>query len=439
MIYPTQRAVLLMGLGIPLTLIVSFMRPELWAIGAAWIALVLALMLLDVMFSPAVSRAKVDIDAPGVSYIGNEDVIDIHVRFDGGATPAKLECRPELNQQLSLNVDRQRLGWHEDTQALSGRYSFKGLRRGEGKVKAIWLRWSGFFGLIWKQRTHAADLEIPVIADTKSVQSQALSYFNRDAMFGQKIQIDRGEGTEFDSLREFTAGMDHRAIDWKHSAKHRSLLAKEFRTERNHNIMFAFDSGRLMCEPLQGVTRLDRGINAALLMSYVCLKNGDRVGFYSFDSQPRLMAKPISNLSAFGQIKKQTAKITYSLEETNFTLGLTQLSRTLNRRSLIVIFTDFVDTTNAELMIENVSRLIKKHLVVFVVFKDDVLASYMNKTPQSPEDISKAVIAASLAKDQDIVISKLQRMGVQIVESDIDHIGPALLNSYFDLKQRGKL
>lgn len=439
MIYPTQRAVLAMGLGVPLTLVVSFIRPELWAFGAAWIALIAALMFVDFILSPNVSDLNIRVDSPKVSYIGDEENLDVHVDFGGRQWPNALAAKPQINTLFTLAPTYQYLGWHEVTQAVSARFTLSSTRRGEGQVQAVWLRWRGALGLVWTQRRHVLGLDIPIIPDTKSVQAQALQYFNRNAMFGQKMQIDRGEGTEFDSLREFTIGMDHRAIDWKHSAKHRNLLAKEFRTERNHNIMFAFDTGRLMCEPLQGVTRLDRGINAALLMSYICLKIGDRVGIYSFDSKPRLMAKPISNLSAFAQIQKQSAKIDYSLEETNFTLGLTQLSRSLSRRSLIVIFTDFVDSTNAQLMIENVSRLIKKHLVVFVVFKDDVLSDYMNKAPQTPADISRAVIAASLAKDQDIVVSKLRRMGVQIVETDIDQIGPALLNSYFDLKQRGKL
>ena len=143
------------------------------------------------------------------------------------------------------------------------------------------------------------------------------------------MQIERGQGTEFDSLREYMPGMDKRAIDWKHSARHRKLHAKEFRTERNHNIVFAIDTGYLMCEPLKGMTRLDWSINASLLISYVSLKYGDRVGYFGFDKQPYLFTKPVSGTNSFPHLQSLTAQLEYSTNETNFTLCLSSLIKIL--------------------------------------------------------------------------------------------------------------
>ena len=103
------------------------------------------------------------------------------------------------------------------------------------------------------------------------------------------------------------------------------------------------------------------------------------------------------------------------------------------------MFTDFVDTTNAELMLENLARLVKTHLVVFVTFNDLALEGYMTKSPDTPQDVSRAVIAASLMKDRDIVLARLRRMGVQIIEADIETVGIRLLNTFFDLKNRGMI
>ena len=91
---------------------------------------------------------------------------------------------------------------------------------------------------------------------------------------------EQGEGSEFEALREYMPGLDHRSIDWKHSARHRKLVCKEFRTERNHQIVLAFDTGHLMQEPLDGIPKLDHAINAGLLLAFVSLKAGDRVGLY---------------------------------------------------------------------------------------------------------------------------------------------------------------
>ena len=426
-----------MAAGIPLTLLLAAFRPELWAIGGAWIAAIVCLSALDFLLSAKPASVTVTPSVPPVLFI--DDAVDIAFDIDisGRGAPKAVEMKLSVNSFLKAVPET------IEARGRSGNY--RGVwelitaRRGEGKISQLWARWLGPLGMVWVQTAQDLDITLPIVPNSKYVTEQALRFYSQDAAFGQKLQRRRGEGTEFDSLRDFVSGMDKRAIDWKQSARHNSLKAKEYRTERNHNIIFAIDTGRLMCEPLAGVPRIDRALNASLLMSYICLKHGDRVGFFGFDAAPRVYAKPVAGLNAFAQLQKQTAGIDYSIEETNFTLGLSQLGRTLSRRSLIVMFTDFVDTTNAELMMENLARLVKTHLVVFVTFNDLALEGYMTKSPDTPQDVSRAVIAASLMKDRDIVLARLRRMGVQIIEADIETVGIRLLNTFFDLKNRGMI
>lgn len=438
MVYPTQRAIFAMAAGVPLTLLLALISPQLWPIGGAWIAAVACLLVLDFLLSAKPAALTSAPNIPAVLYIDDtiEAAFDVHIKAPG--PPQRVEFKLSANSFLSAAP--------QTVTALRGEnghyrpvWKIATARRGEGRIEQLWARWRGPLGLIYLQVSQPLDIGCPIVPNSKYVTDQALKFFSADAAFGQKMQRRPGEGSEFDSLRDFVSGMDKRAIDWKQSARHNSLKAKEYRTERNHNIIFAIDTGRLMCEPLAGVPRIDRALNAALLMSYVCLKHGDRVGFFGFDAAPRVYAKPVSGLNAFAQLQRQTAAIDYSIEETNFTLGLSQLGRTLSRRSLIVMFTEFVDSTNAELMMDNLARLVKTHLVVFVTFNDTALEAYMTKRPGIPQDVSRAVIAASLMKDRDIVLARLRRMGVQIVEADIDTIGVRLLNTFFDLKSRGMI
>jgi uncharacterized protein (DUF58 family) len=230
--------------------------------------------------------------------------------------------------------------------------------------------------------------------------------------------------------------MDTRTIDWKQSARHAKLLAKEFRTERNHPVVFAIDCGRLMCEPLLGVPRIDRALNAALLLAYVSLKLGDRAGVFAFDARPRLYTGTLSGAGAFSHLQRMAAGIDYSTEEANYTLGLTQLGAALERRSLVVVFTDFADTTSAELMLENVARLLRKHLVLFVVMRDEELESIARSEPKTADDVSRAVTADALLKGREVVASRLRRLGAHIVDAPADRIGPSLISAYLDLKRR---
>lgn len=434
MFYPTQRAVLLMGTGLPVTLLLAVLNPNLWAVGAAWIALVFGLILYDVMLSPAPNQLQLDAKIPASLYVGSQTDIAFIYTVNGRRKPTAPEMKLTLGKRLQAQPDV----WYPpyENDKLLGGFRVTALRRGEGDVENLWTRWTGPLGLMWRQIREPLGKTIAVIPDTRLVKDKAIEIFSRDAAHGQKMQIERGQGTEFDSLREFMPGMDKRAIDWKHSARHRKLHAKEFRTERNHNIVFAIDTGYLMCEALKGITRLDWAINASLLISYVSLKYGDRVGYFGFDKQPYLFTKPVSGTNSFPHLQSLTAQLEYSTNETNFTLCLSSLSKSLRRRSLIIVFTEFVDTTNAELMLENVSRLIKSHIVLFVTFKDVEIENLIAAEPKTPEDVTKAVIAASMNKERDIVLARLVRMGVQIVRTDIEHMSIAVLNRFLELKRR---
>lgn len=423
-----------MAAGLPVTLLLAVLNPNLWAVGAAWIALTFGLILYDVMLSPAPNQLELDAKVPASMFVGAKTDMAFIYTLKGRRKPTEPEMKLTLGKRLQAQPDI----WYppfEDGKLLGG-FRVTALRRGEGKVQNIWTRWTGPLGLMWRQIKQPLDKTVAIVPDTRLVKDKAIEIFSRDAAHGQKMQIERGQGTEFDSLREFMPGMDKRAIDWKHSARHRKLHAKEFRTERNHNIVFAIDSGYLMCEPLKGVTRLDWAINASLLVSYISLKYGDRIGFFGFDKRPYLYTKPVSGTNSFPHLQSLTAQLEYSTNETNFTLSLSSLSKSLQRRSLIIVFTEFVDTTNAELMIENVSRLIKSHIVLFVTFEDVEVENLIKAEPKTPEDVTKAVIAASMNKERDIVLARMERMGVQIVRTEIEHMSTAVLNRFLELKRR---
>src|ERR1051325_7897415 len=137
--------------------------------------------------------------------------------------------------------------------------------------------------------------------------------------------------------------MDRRAIDWKTSARHTQLVAKEYRTERNNNIIMAIDAGRAMCEPAGGVPRVDRAVSASLLTAFLALKGGGRVGLFSFDSAPRVASQPIAGARAFALLQRVAAGIDYSASETNYTLALGTRPRDLTRPCLVVVFPGSAD------------------------------------------------------------------------------------------------
>jgi uncharacterized protein (DUF58 family) len=257
----------------------------------------------------------------------------------------------------------------------------------------------------------------------------------RDSLEGLVARRVRGEGGEFDALAEFRPGMDRRQIDWKSSARHMSLLAREFRAERNNNVVFAVDAGRTMCEPVDGVARLDRAVAAALLGAFAALRAGDRVALFGFDARPRVASGMVAGPGAFAAFQRLAARLDYSTEETNFTLALSTLAGRLDRRSLVVLFTEVVDPVSAELMLRMVGPLAERHLLLFVLIEEAELERMVAGQPQASDDVVRATTAAALLRERRIVIERLKRMGVRIIEAPHEKIGPKLVEAYLDLKQ----
>jgi len=441
--YPTRTAVFAAALGLPVTLLLALFLPDLWLIGAGWVAAILGLMALDVLLSTSIKRMEPILEFPGSGYIGHDYDVRVTTEFGPGVAPRSPEQRLSVNDRLTVSPVIARAGVGD-----GGMLSLFGLRtdlRGMAVLERLWTRWQGPLGLIWRQRIDPLERDIPVTSDTQMVRDTAAEIFTKDANIGQKLQRLRGDGTEFDGLTEWLPGMDKRSIDWKHSARHGTLLSREFRTERNHNIVFAFDTGHLMAEDVENVetgeamTKLDRALNAALLMAFVSLKIGDKVGLYAFDEKPYLYAPAIGNTRSFSQIRRVSAQVEYSTAETNFTLGLSQLAQNLQRRTLIVVFTDFVDSTQAELMVENMARLLKRHIVIFVAFRNTALDQLISQDASTPEEAAASLIGDGLMREREIVLRRLERMGVNVIDANADTLNMKVLNTYMLLKARNAI
>jgi len=266
-----------------------------------------------------------------------------------------------------------------------------------------------------------------------------VQFFSRDAVDGIKVQRQKGEGTEFESLRDHVQGLDNRFIDWKHSAKHLKLLSKEFRIERNHQIVLAFDTGYLMAEPIDGLPRLDHAIHAGLLLGWVALRSGDHVGSFGFDARIRQYVPPSPGRSAFARLQNASGQLGYRAEETNFTLGLAELNARLKRRALVVLFTEFIDTTTAGLLLESLQRMANRHAVIFVTLRDPLLADIVDAEPANFRPVAEAVVARDLQRERAVVLERLARMGVHCLQIPPRGLAVDLVNRYLTIKQRGLL
>ena len=371
------------------------------------------------------------LEASREGFVGS--TVDVQFHFAQGVHPTASSVHLELEGPPTV-------GWPTDVVATPADRvvlaPLRLLRRGQAPLGRCWIQARGPLGLMAMDRVHALAHTLTVMPDLRPVHRAAVQFFSPNARVGLKIERYLGDGSEFDAMREYAPGFDPRAISWRATARHRKLICHEFRAERNHDVVIAWDTGRLMSESMEDGTRLDTAISAGLVLAFAALRTGDRVGAFSFGARPGGFLAPSDGRSTFPALSKFAGTLDYGPEEANFTLGLSFLAERLRGRTLVVLLTDFVDTISADLMIENLAHLLRKHLVVFVSIQDPALSALADRPIERRHDLLEAFVAGEQIRDRNQVLRRLSRRGAYCLDAPPDRIGPRLLGQYVTIRRR---
>jgi uncharacterized protein (DUF58 family) len=431
-IAPTERAAWIAAGLAPMAVVIAAASPQAWVIAPLMGIVLLVLVAVDAVLAGRLEgwelRTAEDIE------IGQPSPLAVTMRF-AGRTPAMADaaiaCDPRLSSEGRITIP---LAPRPDVPDWHGEALLAPTRRGTARVARAWLRWQGPLRLGARQVEFPLERQVRIWPDLSPVRSPDLQTFLRNAQIGLIARRIRGEGTQFEALSEYEPGMDRRRIDWKASARHRRLFARENESERNNQIVFAFDCGQAMCEPVDGLPRIDRAVSAALTCAYVALKGGDKVALFGFARRPQIMTPFIGDARAFHRLQSAAASFDYESVEPNFTLALATLTAKLQRRSLVVIFSDFTDPTAAELMVESLGRLVNKHLVLFVTMTDSEVEELIVTPPGDIATLARSVTADSLAQQRKLVLTRLRRLGIDVLEAPWETIGPRLIDRYLAIR-----
>jgi len=397
-----------------------------------WAVLAGAVM-LDVLRAVPPRQVTAEVRLPASGMVGVAAPLQVVLRRGRGPLPARLALCLDLDAPLGDGVLDDLAGGTGE-RAMEARLPL--LRRGVHAVRALHLRWTSPWALIEVLTRLPLDRSLTVVPDIGPVISGQIHTQMLPLLEGQKDMRLKGSGSEFHQLRDFAPGMDPRQIDWKRSARLRSLVARETRAERNHQILLALDCGYLMSERVDGLPKLDRAITAALAMGWAAGLGGDDVGLYSFDSRPRRFLPPLPGRAGFPRLQAAAAGLAYADQETNHTLGLSHLLTRLRRRSLIIVFSDFVDSITAELLVENVALLTRHHLVLFVALRDPALTRLADPAEMDLDSIAASVSATQILRERQSVMERLARLGVLCLDVAPGALTAAVVSKYIEIKAR---
>ncbi len=248
-----------------------------------------------------------------------------------------------------------------------------------------------------------------------------------------------GRQGDFERLREFVTGDDVRHLDWKATARLQRPITRVFQAERSQNLLILVDGTRLMAARAGVLTKMDYAVNAALMLAHVGLARGDRVGVAIFDHSLRAYLPPRAGHAQFGRILDLLFDQQATHSFPRYREAARQLVRDNRRRSLLVWITDLVDGEQGVELLSALRALRRRHLSLVVALADPQLAVLASQRPRDRAALFAGVAAAEVLDEREALMRKLRAEGAFLVERSPEQIGPAVIDQYLDLKQRGRL
>ncbi|WP_433495085.1 DUF58 domain-containing protein [Micromonospora sp. CA-248089] len=256
---------------------------------------------------------------------------------------------------------------------------------------------------------------------------------------GVQVTRGRGHGTEFDTLREYAVGDDVRSIDWRGSARRADVLVRTWRPERDRRLVCVLDTGRTSAVRLGDEPRLDTAIDAALLLTALAARAGDRVDLLAADTEIRARVTGSGRPALLARLVDAVAPLQPALAETDFELIAAEVLRRERQRSLVVLFTALEAGAIGDGLLPVLPRLATRHRVVLAAAGDPVLTGLATATPAGPDDPYAAASAWRALAERERVRAVLSRYGVTVVDVPGHRLAPAVADTYLRLKSLGQL
>lgn len=431
---PRPRLLLLVALAIP-ALIAAIWMPPLKGAVVLFNLLLVGFCVLDIVLSASLRQLVVTREVSEVLSVGTSNPVSIHVRNEGNLVVG-VDVRDEypepgtVNRQVvSLSVEPRR--------EMAARYTFRPEQRGRAEFAAVHLRSVSRWGLWTLIERRELVNPVRILPDIRSVyRYELLARKNRLDEMGLKMRRLRGQGSDFERLRDYRRGDEMRRIDWKATSRHRRLISREYNVERNQNVLLAVDCGRSMLNESEGVSYLDRALNSSIMLSYIALGQSDNVGFMAFSSRVERTLKPVRGKPGIQSVLQNSFDLQARREASDYTLAMEHLSYRFRKRSLVVLLTHVIDEQHLESISQALSSVRSPHLFLCVFLQDLGLSHLVSQPPESDVDGFQSAAAAEMLTAVERKTAALKDRGILTVSSLPDQLSADVINGYLDVKAR---
>ncbi|WP_293004295.1 DUF58 domain-containing protein [Mycobacterium sp.] len=321
------------------------------------------------------------------------------------------------------------------------------IRRGDQHSAAVTARSIGPLGLAGRQRSRPVPGEVRVLPPFLSRKHLPSRLARLRELDGLLPTLTRGQGTEFDSLREYVVGDDVRSIDWRATARRADVVVRTWRPERDRRVVIVLDTGRTAAgrvgvDPTagdpSGWPRLDWSMDAALLLAALASRAGDTVDFLAHDRVTRAAVFGASRTELLGRVVEAMAPITPALVESDATAMVSAIIRRTRRRALVVLMTDLNASALDEGLLPVLPLLSTKHQVI-VAAVSDPRVNQLAAGRSDPAAVYDAASAERSRAERSAIASRLRLGGVEVVDAAPTDLAPALADRYLSMKAAGRL
>lgn len=314
------------------------------------------------------------------------------------------------------------------------------IARGADAFGTMYLWYDNAVGLLRRRVEVPAESAFRVYPDLSAVERYGkLHARNRLIEAGLRRIRLRGQGTEFESLREWSAGDAFRAIDWKATARRGRVMVAQHEVERSQNVMIVLDCGRLMTPRLGAQRKFDYSVTAALSLASIAGLATDKVGLLAFAGDIVAASAPRSTRSSLAHLSELTYDLEPRFEESNYAKAFVYLRDHLQKRSLVVFFTDVIDPVAQSSVLAELGTLARRHVVVCVFMNDAAVANALATVPQTAPQAYRSAVALGLDRERKVAAATLARAGIITIDVPAAKLTTSLINEYLRIKQRGLL
>ena len=427
----TWRVPVLVLLGIGVVLL----RPQGSTV-LFWLALVVGLVLADLLLAPSTRLLSVVRRATGPVRQAQPTATVLAVHNTGTrAIRGALRDAWQPSAGAVGNRHRLRLTSGGSTEVST---TLVPTRRGDRRTDRVTVRSLGPLGLAARQGTMQAPGTVRVLPPFHSRKHLPSRLARLRELDGRSAVRVRGQGTEFDSLREYVRGDDVRSIDWRASARTKDVVVRTWQPERDRRVVIVLDTGRTSAGRVGDIPRLDSAMDAALLLAALAARAGDRIDFVAGDRTVRARTKGRHGNDVLAALQDTMAELEPVLAETSWHALVGALDGLGRHRALVVLLTPLEPSAVEQGLLPLVGPLTARHKVVVASVRDPALARIAAGRSDATATYHAAAAEQAIAH-RDRTARLLAALGVDVLDEDADRLPVVLADHYLSLKARGLL